>query len=270
MSLVCLLKDGSKIHAVAACIGAPDSIFRDLQTEAIGFPCLRIARSVGVSLSGNGAAVCCPVMTHSRLAPDRVFTETLVLPPLALGGGLQRGQGLFVDGLGMHSGGKRVCGPCAAALPPTSGGGQNNHRQPFKSNPLESAHEQRHHHPGRGLFWCVEAVYEQVDGVLSVQYGYCNGQTRKPSYEQVCNGSTSHAEGIRVQFDQDSISLREVLEIFFVVHDPSTLNRQGNSVGSQDRSGIYWHNPNQEAVVRAVVAEVDAKQGVSHGDRTCR
>ena len=114
---------------------------------------------------------------------------------------------------------------------------------------------------GGGCFWCIEAVFEQVDGVLSVQSGYCNGQSRDPSYEQVCDGVTGHAEVVRVQFDRDRISLREVLEIFFVVHDPSTLNRQGNDVGTQYRSGIYWHNPDQEAVVREVVAEVDAVLG---------
>jgi peptide-methionine (S)-S-oxide reductase len=114
---------------------------------------------------------------------------------------------------------------------------------------------------GGGCFWCIEAVYEQVDGVLSVQSGYCNGQTRDPSYEQVCDGNTGHAEVVRVQFDRDRISLREVLEIFFVVHDPSTLNRQGNDVGTQYRSGIYWHDMDQEAVVREVVAEVDAELG---------
>ena len=116
---------------------------------------------------------------------------------------------------------------------------------------------------GGGCFWCIEAVFEQVDGVLSVQSGYCNGQTRDPSYEQVCDGVTGHAEVVRVQFDRDRISLREVLEIFFVVHDPSTLNRQGNDVGTQYRSGIFWHSPDQEAVVREVVAEVDALLGGS-------
>ena len=114
---------------------------------------------------------------------------------------------------------------------------------------------------GGGCFWCIEAVFEQVDGVMSVQSGYCNGQTRDPSYEQVCDGSTGHAEVVRVQFDRDRISLREVLEIFFVVHDPSTLNRQGNDVGTQYRSGIYWRDPEQAPVVREVVAEVDAELG---------
>ena len=112
-----------------------------------------------------------------------------------------------------------------------------------------------------GCFWCVEAVYEQVQGVLSVESGYANGQTANPSYEQVCGGRPGHAEVVRVSFDPQQVSLREVLEIFFVVHDPTTLNRQGNDVGTQYRSGIYTHDPAQEAVAREVLAEVNAQVG---------
>ena len=111
---------------------------------------------------------------------------------------------------------------------------------------------------GGGCFWCTEAVFEQVQGVLSVQSGYCNGQTQNPSYEQVCDGDTGHAEVVRVCFDAEVIRLQEVLEIFFVVHDPTTLNRQGNDVGSQYRSGVYWHSADQAVVVRQVVAELNA------------
>ncbi len=114
---------------------------------------------------------------------------------------------------------------------------------------------------GGGCFWCVEAVFEQVDGVLSVESGYCNGQTPKPSYEQVCEGRTGHAEVVRVRFDPDRIGLRELLEIFFVVHDPTTLNRQGNDIGTQYRSAIYWRDPAQADLVREVVAELDAELG---------
>jgi peptide-methionine (S)-S-oxide reductase len=114
---------------------------------------------------------------------------------------------------------------------------------------------------GGGCFWCTEAVFEQVQGVLAVQSGYCNGQVRQPSYEQVCEGNTGHAEVVRVQFDPAQLSLREVLEIFFVIHDPTTLNRQGNDVGTQYRSGIYWHSAEQAEVARAVMAEVDATVG---------
>ena len=114
---------------------------------------------------------------------------------------------------------------------------------------------------GGGCFWCTEAVYERVRGVTAVESGYCNGHVERPSYEQVCGGDTGHVEVIRVRFDTAEISLREVLEIFFVVHDPTTLNRQGNDVGTQYRSGIYTHDAAQEAVAREVIAEVNAKLG---------
>jgi peptide-methionine (S)-S-oxide reductase len=111
---------------------------------------------------------------------------------------------------------------------------------------------------GGGCFWCIEAVYELVDGVVAVESGYSNGHVAHPSYAQVCDGDTGHNEVVRVSFDADRITLREVLEIFFVVHDPTTLNRQGNDVGEQYRSGIYLHDPSQEPVVREVLAEVNA------------
>ena len=116
---------------------------------------------------------------------------------------------------------------------------------------------------GGGCFWCLEAVYELVDGVTAVESGYCNGHVVNPSYEQVCSGTTGHAEVVRVRFDADRISLREVLEIFFTIHDPTTLNRQGNDVGTQYRSGVYLHDAAQEAVVREVVAEANAALGAS-------
>ena len=114
---------------------------------------------------------------------------------------------------------------------------------------------------GGGCFWCVEAVYEKVRGVTAVESGYCNGHVPNPSYEQVCGGHTGHVEVVRVSFDPAQISLREVLEIFFVVHDPTTLNRQGNDVGPQYRSGIYFHDPAQETTAREVIAEVNALHG---------
>jgi peptide-methionine (S)-S-oxide reductase len=114
---------------------------------------------------------------------------------------------------------------------------------------------------GGGCFWCVEAVYEQVDGVTAVESGYANGETRNPSYEQVCGGHTGHAEVVKVSFDAERLSLREVLEIFFHVHDPTTLNRQGNDVGTQYRSGIYVEGPEQERVAREVRAVADAAHG---------
>ncbi len=114
---------------------------------------------------------------------------------------------------------------------------------------------------GGGCFWCLEAVFELVDGVTAVENGYCNGHTANPSYEQVCGGDTGHAEVVRVSFDDAQISLRELLEIFFTVHDPTTLNRQGNDVGTQYRSGIYFHDQAQAAVAREVLAELQAACG---------
>ena len=114
---------------------------------------------------------------------------------------------------------------------------------------------------GGGCFWCTEAVYERVRGVLRVESGYTNGQVKNPSYEQVCSGMTGHNEVVRVSFDPAQISLREVLEIFFVIHDPTTLNRQGNDSGTQYRSGIYFHDAVQHAVARDVLADVDAHHG---------
>ena len=114
---------------------------------------------------------------------------------------------------------------------------------------------------GGGCFWCTEAVFQRVLGVTRVESGYCNGRVRNPSYEEVCEGNTGHAEVVRVRFDSQILSLRQVLEIFFVVHDPTSLNRQGNDVGTQYRSGVYWHDEEQASLVRAVVAELDAELG---------
>ncbi|MDP1650688.1 MAG: peptide-methionine (S)-S-oxide reductase MsrA [Rubrivivax sp.] len=111
---------------------------------------------------------------------------------------------------------------------------------------------------GGGCFWCLEAVYELVDGVTAVESGYANGHVVNPSYEQVCSGTTGHAEVVRVSFDADRISLPEVLAIFFNIHDPTTLNQQGNDIGPQYRSGIYLHDAAQEPVVREVVAQANA------------
>jgi peptide-methionine (S)-S-oxide reductase len=110
---------------------------------------------------------------------------------------------------------------------------------------------------GGGCFWCTEAVYLEVRGVVGVESGYANGKTpRQPSYEQVCTGDTGYNEVVRLQFDPDQISLRQILEIFFVIHDPTTLNRQGNDVGTQYRSGIYYRDDGQKAVADEVIAEM--------------
>jgi peptide-methionine (S)-S-oxide reductase len=120
---------------------------------------------------------------------------------------------------------------------------------------------------GGGCFWCLEAVYELVDGVTAVENGYCNGHVVRPSYEQVCSGDTGHAEVVRISYDPARITMRELLEIFFVIHDPTTLNRQGNDVGTQYRSGIYLTAPEQAAVAQAVVAEVQAALDARGGGR---
>lgn len=114
---------------------------------------------------------------------------------------------------------------------------------------------------GGGCFWCTEAVFELVDGVTAVESGYSNGRVAQPTYEQVCSGTTGCVEVIRVAFDNERISLREVLEIFFVVHDPTTLNRQGADVGTQYRSGIYFHEPAQQAIAREVMDELNQQLG---------
>ena len=114
---------------------------------------------------------------------------------------------------------------------------------------------------GGGCFWCTEAVYEQVEGVVGVESGYSNGHVANPSYEQVCGGQTGHNEVVRVTFDNARITLREVLEIFFHVHDPTTLNYQGNDAGTQYRSGIYFENADQERVAREVLAVANAEHG---------
>jgi peptide-methionine (S)-S-oxide reductase len=114
---------------------------------------------------------------------------------------------------------------------------------------------------GGGCFWCTEAVFLRVQGVEAVESGYCNGHVPAPTYEQVCSGMTGHAEVIQVDFDPQRLSLREVLEIFFATHDPTTLNAQGNDVGTQYRSGIYLHDESQREVAMAARAEADRALG---------
>ena len=116
---------------------------------------------------------------------------------------------------------------------------------------------------GGGCFWCTEAVYVQVRGVTDVESGYCNGHVQRPSYEQVCTGSTGHAEVVRLTYDPAQVSVRQLLEIFFVVHDPTQLNRQGNDVGTQYRSGIYYTDPSQKEVADALIRELSQDKAFS-------
>jgi peptide-methionine (S)-S-oxide reductase len=109
---------------------------------------------------------------------------------------------------------------------------------------------------GGGCFWCTEAVFVRVKGVLDVESGYCNGETVQPSYEQVCTGLTGHNEVVKLVYDPAQISVRESLEVFFVIHDPTTLNAQGNDHGTQYRSGIYFSTPEQQQEATAFIAEL--------------
>ncbi|MGE5338577.1 MAG: peptide-methionine (S)-S-oxide reductase MsrA [Gemmatimonadota bacterium] len=114
---------------------------------------------------------------------------------------------------------------------------------------------------GGGCFWCLEAVYEELEGVVDVESGYAGGHVANPSYRQVCDGDTGHAEVVRIEFDPARISYREILEVFFAIHDPTTPNRQGNDVGTQYRSAIFCHSDEQKRVAEAVIAEAQPSYG---------
>jgi peptide-methionine (S)-S-oxide reductase len=111
---------------------------------------------------------------------------------------------------------------------------------------------------GGGCFWCIEAVFQRLTGVHHVESGYMGGLVEKPTYRQVCGGDTGHVEVVRVTFDPDVISYRELLDVFFSVHDPTTLNRQGNDVGDQYRSVIFYANEEQQRIAEDVIAEMTA------------
>jgi peptide-methionine (S)-S-oxide reductase len=111
-----------------------------------------------------------------------------------------------------------------------------------------------------GCFWCLEAVFDQLKGVQSVESGYMGGSTPNPTYEQVCGGNTGHAEVVQVAFDPQIVSFEDLLGVFFTIHDPTTLNRQGNDVGTQYRSAIFFHSPGQERVAREVVARLEKEK----------
>jgi peptide-methionine (S)-S-oxide reductase len=111
---------------------------------------------------------------------------------------------------------------------------------------------------GGGCFWCLEPLFDSLDGVLSVESGYSGGHVENPTYRQVCTGTTGHAEVVRVTFDPDRISFGDLLEVFFSAHDPTTKDRQGNDVGPQYRSAIFFHSPEQERIARETVARLEA------------
>ncbi|MEW6735087.1 MAG: peptide-methionine (S)-S-oxide reductase MsrA [Acidobacteriota bacterium] len=113
---------------------------------------------------------------------------------------------------------------------------------------------------GGGCFWCIEAVFEELNGVESVESGYSGGSVENPSYQQVCNGNTGHAEVVQIIFDPQIVSYKEILGVFFTVHDPTTLNRQGADVGTQYRSAIFYHNDEQKSIAAEVIKEIEGEQ----------
>ena len=117
---------------------------------------------------------------------------------------------------------------------------------------------------GGGCFWCTEAVFVNVRGITDVESGYSNGQVLNPSYEQVCTGTTGHNEVVQLKFDPEEISLEDILQIFFVIHDPTTLNRQGNDAGTQYRSGIYTSTPGQAEVAQDVLRQIAESKTYTH------
>jgi peptide-methionine (S)-S-oxide reductase len=110
---------------------------------------------------------------------------------------------------------------------------------------------------GGGCFWCIEAVFSELKGVQTAVSGYSGGKGDNPTYEQVCSGTTGHAEVVQIKFDPEVISFKEILEVFFSVHNPTTLNRQGNDIGTQYRSAIFYHSENQKQIAKEVINELE-------------
>jgi peptide-methionine (S)-S-oxide reductase len=111
-----------------------------------------------------------------------------------------------------------------------------------------------------GCFWCLEAVYDEVKGVVSVESGYAGGHVKNPSYKEVCTGRTGHAEVVQVTFDDEVVSYRDLLNVFFGIHDPTTLNRQGADVGTQYRSAIFYHDEEQKKIAEEVIKALEAQK----------
>ncbi len=111
-----------------------------------------------------------------------------------------------------------------------------------------------------GCFWCLEAVYDELKGVHSVESGYAGGQMDNPTYREVCNGNTGHAEVVQIRFDPNIISYRDLLNVFFTIHDPTTLNRQGADIGTQYRSAIFYHNDEQKKIAEEVTKELNTQR----------
>jgi peptide-methionine (S)-S-oxide reductase len=134
------------------------------------------------------------------------------------------------------------------------------HREPKETSNMTAVQPETTKNPDRelatlagGCFWCLEAVFEQLKGVIKVESGYAGGKDNQATYKQVCEGDTGHAEVVQVTFDSKVISFKELLEVFFVIHDPTTINRQGGDVGTQYRSAVFFHSPEQEQTAREVI-----------------
>ncbi len=115
-----------------------------------------------------------------------------------------------------------------------------------------------------GCFWCVEAIFQQLEGVLDVKSGYAGGEIKNPTYKQVCEGETGHAEVIQIVYDSNKITFKQLLEVFFKTHDPTTLNRQGADEGTQYRSSIFYHSPEQKEIADKIIKELDASGAYSN------
>ncbi|HEX4918516.1 MAG TPA: peptide-methionine (S)-S-oxide reductase MsrA [Limnobacter sp.] len=113
---------------------------------------------------------------------------------------------------------------------------------------------------GGGCFWCLEAVYSQLKGISKCESGYSGGHDPAPNYDKVCSGRSGHAEVVRLEFDPEIISYRKILAVFFAIHDPTTPNRQGNDIGPQYRSVIYFHNPEQHETARALIEDLESRK----------
>lgn len=115
-----------------------------------------------------------------------------------------------------------------------------------------------------GCFWCTETLFSRLEGVLNVIPGYTGGHIKNPAYREVCTGRTGHAECVQIEFNSDKISYQTLLDVFFDTHDPTTLNRQGNDVGTQYRSGVFYHNEEQKNIAKAVISNLDKQQRFSN------
>lgn len=130
----------------------------------------------------------------------------------------------------------------------------------MSTTPPATAHKNEIATLAGGCFWCLEAVYDQLKGVESVESGYMGGPKPNPSYEEVCSGNTGHAEVVRLAFDPHVVTFREILEVFFAIHDPTTLNQQGNDIGTQYRSAIFYYLPEQKRAAESIIAELTKEQ----------